>query len=160
MVDKIPLVIIFISAGCGIGFAVYTYYKRRREYFYELNIFIGTYLSSVTYSKNTVIKVIQDFETPSKLLARHLSEFIKTKKKNMPTALAISYLKKNEIAYVKSLLEILGASDAATQRSSIGGKREELLKYLSTADEKLKKNGNSSVKLGLLGGLLISVICL
>ena len=160
MADKLPLIVIFVSAGCAVGFAVFMLYKRRREYFYELNAFVGKYLSSVMYSKDTVVKVIQGFETSSKLLSKHLGEFVDGKKNSSAPQFSPSYLKKAEIAYVKSLFALLGTSDAGTQKSSVGGKREELLSFLAAAEEKLNKNGGSSIKLGFFGGLLISILCL
>lgn len=160
MFDNLPLIVIFIAAGSVAGYAVYTYFKRRKEYFYELNNFVGMFLSSVMYSKDSVVKIIEDFDTKSKLLTKHLSEYMLSKKDKQPLELSAGYLKKNETAYVKSLLNMLGTSDAGTQNSSINARRAELIKYMETADERFSKNGSSSIKLGVLCGLLLSVIFL
>lgn len=160
MADKLPLFVIFVAAGCVGGFAVFTYFRRRSEYFYELSNFIEIYLSSVMYAKDSVVKIIEDFDTPSKLLKKHLGEYVEHKKNKTLLELSAGYIKKNELNFIKSLLNVLGTSDAATQKNSVGAKRTELNKYREMAEDKFKRYGGSSIKLGLLGGLLVSVICM
>ena len=159
MSDKIPFLIVIIAGGCILGFSVYSVYKQKKEYFYELNNFVDNYLQTIMYSRETLVNIIEKFETSSKLLDKHLNEYIANKTSGLELQLSGGYLKKDELSFVKSLFNSLGTSDSFTQKSVIGAKREELRKYLALAEAKFLKNGSSSIKLGFLGGLLVSVIC-
>lgn len=159
MSGKLPLIVALICAGSLAGYFVFMFYKRKKEYFYELNRFVASFLTSVSYTKDTVLKIVGDFDTSSKLLKKHLDEYINCKKEKSPLILSSGILSKGEIAFIKSLFEIFGTSDSGTQNSSIRGKKEELERFMKSSEEKFKLNGSSSVKLGFLGGLLIAVLC-
>lgn len=160
MSTSIIIIFMFVCIGTVCGYSVCKYYKSRKIYFNELKIFLQSYLSKITYCKDTIISILMSHTTQSKLLHTHLREYMDSLIGVEKLVLTKQYLKASELQLIYSIFDVMGKTDLISQENSVHGKIVQLDSVCKIVDEQFNKNGNSSIKLGLLGGLLVGIICI
>lgn len=147
-----------LTVSCTLaGFAIGRYYKVRKEYFSELDNLLLRFSSNLTFSLDTVPKVLSSYETKSTLLSGQLSAAVGNmsgEKKKLPSG----YLSKNEFAFVEDMFGSLGTYNSIAEKNANENNRLRLKEYREASESKYNKLGKSCVKLGFLFGLLLAVL--
>ena len=157
MSDKLLLCVI-LTVSCTLsGFAVGKYFKVRKEYFVELDDLLLRFSSNLTFTLDTVPKMLSSYETKSSLLSRQLAAAVSTMsgdKKELPSG----YLSKSEFVFVDGMFGALGTYNSVAEKCANENNRLKLKEYREASESKYNKLGKSCVKLGFLLGLLLAVL--
>lgn len=159
MSDKLLLTLCLTAAGAVAGLLVGRHFKLRKEYFDEFDALLRRFVTTLNYTLDTVPSVLASYESKSRLLARHLTQIASEMNGVGVGQLPTGFLKKSELEFVESTLRALGTRNVVGEKSAVEGSRIRLDELRAAADDKYSKLGKSSIKLGFLFGLLLSVLC-
>ncbi|HEY8423566.1 MAG TPA: stage III sporulation protein AB [Clostridia bacterium] len=158
-----------LMTGCGtyLGYKTSNRYKKREKLLNETVLFCDSLINDITYLQPALKDMLEQKSNNYYELKPALNAFVKllqnnaivnieVLKNNIPKGL----FKDDEYPLFLGLLDILGKSDAQTQRGGIESVKHAFLIKQKTAMEESKKYGGLYLKLGFLGGLAAGIIIL
>jgi len=131
---------------------------KRANYFDSLMELLNLFMSEMKFKKTTTKQVLAEFQDRGKTpLNININEYIDC---NDFSSLKLSkgILTDSERNEVKKFFLSLGTSDSHTQIFELENFRERFSQMQNQAQEKRKKYGSMSIKLGFLAGLAVGII--
>ncbi len=154
-------VIVFI---CGyIGYGLSKYYIVRLKFFNDLLNFAEKFETEINFSKTKLLNVIDNFKSSSKEFVSVLTNY-KTFLNNgnliSDTLLfeKIKILKDDEKHNVYMFFNELGKLDVYNQTKQIQNYKQKFNDIIKSCSEDKKKYGSLYMKLGIITGLLFSLL--
>lgn len=160
---SVKIVVVFLCAAIGTatGYAIMRTYKLKHEYLSELCSVIAELKHDVSYRCDGVVSVMRKSNIKNKLLCKNIGEYISfAEGKADGPHVSKGYL--NDDAYKLSgdFFSSVGRSDGKSQMEELKMFGEKCTALCAVAEEKSKKIGVASVKLGFLIGLGIGILVL
>lgn len=159
MTDKLLITVCLGCLGALAGFAVCFGMKKRAEYFADLDGFLHGFSDSLIYSLDTVPQSMLGYPAHSHLLAVQLRECAEAITSGRAVKISSGMLTKAEYALVCEVFSDLGSRNAAGEKSAVENYRRRLGVFEKKAADRYSGMGKAAVKLGLLAGMLVAVLC-
>ncbi len=132
-------------------------YFKRKTFYYNIYFFNEKLLAEIVFSKLPLPKFIEKHQN----LGDCLLFFDSEKKIYTPEEYQkITYLTEDEKVYFFDYYQMLGKSDAKSQREYLESVRQELQQKKTQEEENYKKHFTLNLKLGILVGLIGILILL
>lgn len=148
------IICIFVIAFCTvIGYAFAGKYRSRKKFYHQFYQFNERYLNELSYARKPISAFLKEYE--------YTGDFAKTIKnyhENRNTAVAYSYLTKEENAACTDYFSMLGKGDSLSQKTYFSSKKSMLEEKRNDGDKQAKARGSLYLKLGLLAGLAIVIL--
>lgn len=157
------LVIVVITTFCGRLLA--GKYRRRKDFFVQMNEFNDRFLTEVTYYKRPLIEFFEGFQYHGEF--QELLEEVMAIRKGSGVLKGASalidfsrftFLTADERVLIGDYFLTIGKGDSLSQKTYFGGIKENLSSIRKRCEEENKKYGELYLKLGFLCGLAILVL--
>mgnify|MGYP003302112078 CR=1 FL=1 len=147
-------IVLLICSGL-VGYHYANKLVKRRVFYEAMREFNKYFKSEVSFSKNSILTIINEKNSNE--------DFYKLLKNNLKITnndVVVSYLKKDELSYIKNYAENLSNRDAKTLVKYLEQHDLTIEGYLLEAKENENKYKSLYVKLGVLFGLIIFILLL
>lgn len=156
------MIIVLVSACTYVGFGFSKQYNLRAEFFEALDMFLKKINLEINFSREKLKPIISSYETKCKELDFVLKNFLKALE-TRDLALADLFdktklLKQEEKQMIFSFFKSLGHFDLSGQTDHINNFLKSFNFYLQSSKEEKTKYGTLFTKLGIIVGVLISLI--
>lgn len=156
------MIIVLVSACTYVGHGFSKHYVLREEFFKALDLFLKKMNLEINFSREKLKPIISNYITPCKELDFILKNFLLalgTKKLNENELfLKTKLLKPDEKQMIFSFFKSVGHFDLSGQTEHINNFLKNFNFYLQTSKEEKTKYGTLFTKLGIIIGVLISLI--
>lgn len=140
---------------CGAFGLILTWkYKKRKIFFYNLDLFNARLINEVSYTKMPLSAFIEKYTFKG-----DFAQFLEEKKKSgfAYDACEYSYLTEDEQNFVRDYFLMVGRSDSASQKEYLMSSRAETERLRAESDAEYKRHFNLYVRLGFLFGLVAAI---
>lgn len=158
---KIILGVIAVIICTFTGVKLSEKYKLRKDFYSKLLNFNRLFLEEVSFSKNTLPKIIEkisDKEPFGRFAKEYFNFLVNNGDSNEYKYLW--FLSSEELSSLKNYFSALGKTDAKTQVDFLKSKDEKLKETLKLSEIDEKKYRTLYLKMGFFTGLLILVLIL
>ena len=144
--------LVFVLLSVFIAYKLSDKYSLRRKYFQEFSEFHSKLLSEVSFSKNSVIYILDN--TSEGVFKKNASRLIK---KNNDEKLP-DYLTSAEKDFLKNYFYNVGKTDSSSQIKFLNSVNSKIAENLTKAEKDEKSYRKLYLKLGFLTGLALLII--
>ncbi len=130
-------------------------YRQRRDFYYQLSLFNERLYNEVSYTRAPLPAFIEKYG-----FSGDFKKLLEQKKQCGfgGGEHAIPYLRKEEQNYLADYFKMIGKSDAASQKSYLAARRQEVEERRRSSEEAYKKHFSLYMKLGVLAGLILVIL--
>lgn len=155
------IIVVCFTTYCGYVFA--KKYRRRKDFFLQMNGLNELFLSEISYYKRPMKEFLSGYPYTgdfAELIGEFLSflEEDSEKEKLFDFFEEIAFLKTDEKRFVRDYFLMLGRGDSLSQKSYFSSVKGTLSGYKTSSEEESKRYGDLYVKLGFLFGLAVLVL--
>ena len=157
---------ILFLCSAYIGLQIKRHFKRRRDFFDDLIVFIDMLTDEISFLKSPLPKILervaQERQGDLAEMLISYSELIQsgqdTGQQSLQNALNLSRLTTGEKDVVLTFLAGLGKTDAKTQLMALKNYRNKFEQNHKEAEKKFKSTGVLAYKLGILVGIAAMIM--
>ena len=161
---KFVMIIVLVSLCWYVGFGFSKYYGNRSEFFKEFVFFLNKVSLNINFSKDKLKTILTDYKTSSKELSLILKNFLGClEQKNLSEKQLFNgckLLKQEEKSTLLSFFQSLGHFDLVGQTKHLENFAKDFELRQKQAEEEKNKYAPLFTKLGLIVGVIISLILL
>lgn len=130
-------------------------YRRRKEFFYALNLFNERLYNEVSYLRAPLSTFIEKYD-----FGGDFQKMLREKREGDfgRENYGFAYLTADERKFLGDYFRLIGKSDAASQRAYLSAARAEMGERRRLAEEEYKKYFSLYSKLGVLAGLILVIL--
>ena len=130
-------------------------YRRRKEFFYALNLFNERLYNEVSYLRAPLSTFIEKYD-----FGGDFQKMLREKREGDfgRENYGFAYLTADEQKFLGDYFRLIGKSDAASQRTYLAAARAEAGERRRLAEEEYKKYFSLYSKLGVLAGLILVIL--
>lgn len=157
---KFFLGVVIVCITTLVGYLFTAKYRKRKEFFVQLNEFNDRFIAEVSYYKRPLTEFIGSFVYRGEF-QELLIEVLEMKKSAEIKRLELSrfpFLSQDERVLLEEYFLTMGKGDSLSQKNYFGGAKNELCDLRRKSEEECKRYGDLALKLGLLCGLAILVL--
>ena len=161
---KYIFLIIIVCICTFVGYAFSKKYKIRANFFQSLLYLCQKFDIEINYSRERLKNIFLNLDDKNKNSLKGIDKnYIAFIDKEVPLDKdslfkGINFLKDNEKDLIFTFFKSLGRSDVDSQSKEIKNFQMRFDELVSTTTQENKKYGALSIKLGLIGGLIVGVI--
>lgn len=151
---KILLCILLFALCVGCAFGLTRKYRKRKDFFYNLDLFNERLVNEVSYTKIPLPSFTEKYEFTGdfrRMLEEKKDDFQAEKYE-------FDYLTEDEKKFLGDYFRMVGGSDASSQRTYLSAMRKETEERRRTSDDIYKKYFALYLKLGVLAGLILIIL--
>ena len=151
---KFLLCALLFSLCIGCSYWLTRRYKKRKDFFYNLDLFNERLLNEVSYTRIPLPAFAEKYAFSGdfrKMLAEKMDDFQAEK-------YDFDYLTDDEKKFLADYFRMVGGSDAASQKTYLSALRKEIEDRRSASGEVYKKYFALYLKLGFLAGLVLVIL--
>ena len=151
---KLLLCVFLFSLCVGCAFWLTRKYKKRRDFFYNLDLFNERLVNEVSYTKIPLPAFAEKYEFTGdfkRMLEEKKSDFQAEKYE-------YDYLTEDEKKFLADYFRMVGGSDAASQKTYLSALRKEIDDRRRASEDVYKKYFSLYLKLGVLAGLVLVIL--
>ena len=140
----------------GCAFWLTRKYRKRKEFFYNLDLFNERLVNEVSYTKVPLPAFAEKYEFSGdfkKMLEEKRTDF-------QAERYEYDYLAEDEKKFLGDYFRMVGGSDAASQKTYLSALRKEIGERRRVSEETYKKYFSLYLKLGVLAGLVLVILIL
>ncbi len=158
---KIFMLFLCAAIGTAAGFALSRLFLRTSRYFSGVCELISELKRNISYRRDSVVSVMKNFKSKSERLNGQISEYISyVSTKDGELKLSRGFLSATAFSDINAFFGSLGKADGDTQMSDLELYLSKFEAQSAAAEEKSKKYGPLSIKLGFLFGLCVGILFL
>lgn len=161
---KFVLIIVLVALCTYVGYGFSKFYVNRYDFFKEFVLFLNKVNLSINFSKDKLKNILGEYKTPSKELTFILKNFLVClEQKNLSEKQLFAgckLLKSEEKSTLLAFFNSLGRFDLAGQTKHIESFAKDFELRQKHAEQEKNKYSPLFTKLGLIIGVLISLIML
>lgn len=151
---KFLLCALMFSLCVGCAYWLTRRYKKRKDFFYNLDLFNERLVNEVSYTKIPLPAFAEKYEFTGdfkKMLTDKKDDFQAEK-------YDFEYLTEDEKKFLCDYFRMVGGSDAASQKTYLSALRKEIEERRRTSEDIYKKYFALYLKLGFLAGLVLVIL--
>ena len=151
---KFLLCALMFSLCVGCAYWLTRRYKKRKDFFYNLDLFNERLVNEVSYTKIPLPAFAEKYEFTGdfkKMLTDKKDDFQAEK-------YDFEYLSEDEKKFLCDYFRMVGGSDAASQKTYLSALRKEIEERRRTSEDIYKKYFALYLKLGFLAGLVLVIL--
>ena len=151
---KVLLCVLLFVLCVGCAFWLTRKYRKRKDFFYNLDLFNERLLNEVSYTRIPLPAFAEKYEFTGdfrKMLEDKKDDFQAEKYE-------FEYLAEDEKKFLCDYFRMVGGSDAASQKTYLSALRKEIEERRRASDEVYKRYFSLYLKLGVLAGLVLIIL--
>ena len=151
---KILLCASLFSLCVGCAFWLTRKYRKRKDFFYNLDLFNERLVNEVSYTKIPLPAFAEKYEFTGdfkKMLEEKRTDF-------QADRYEFAYLPEDEKKFLGDYFRMVGGSDSASQKTYLSAQRKEIGERRRVSDEIYAKYFSLYLKLGVLAGLVLIIL--
>lgn len=157
------MILLLVGLCTYVGYGFSRYYVNRFEFMKEFRLFLASITLNINFTHERLASMILAHQTPCKELTKLLKNFLNClDKKKLDDTLfdGVKLLKDEEKPVISRFFASLGHFDIENQTKQIEGFDTLFETWQKNAEQDKAKFGSLFIKLGLIIGVMISLILL
>ena len=151
---KLLLCALSFSLCVGCAYWLTRKYKKRKDFFYNLALFNERLLNEVSYTRMPLPSFTEKYS-----FAGDFGKMLSEKKGDFRADVYnFEYLSDDEKKFLGAYFQMVGGSDAASQKNFLSARGKEIEEYRNSADTIYRKYFSLYLKLGVLAGLILIIL--
>ena len=153
---KALLCALLFSLCVGCAFLLTRKYRKRKDFFYNLELFNDRLLNEVSYTRAPLPSLIEKYA-----FSGDFRRMLEEKKGNFQAEkYDFAFLTEDEKKFLGDYFRMAGGSDAASQKTYLSAQSKEIGERRRASGEIYKKYFSLYLKLGVLAGLVLIILIL
>lgn len=155
------VILIFFTTFCGYFLA--KKYRKRKEFFRQLQELNERFLSELSYYKRPLKEFLSSYaqEGEFALLLEGFIGALEGEEREIVDDYGVEeveFLTTDERIFLRDYLSMLGRGDSVSQKSFFSSMQASVVSYKNKSEEESKRYGDLYIKLGFLFGLAVLIL--